>query len=73
MPSDLLPFGSVKECPKCGGRKLFRDCIRNDPVYHDGGWCNRGEHIMISCPKCYHTWFTQCADAQGGKARNAQT
>ena len=66
MPSALLPFGSVKQCPKCGASKR-----KLKTSYCGGHYCghtHQGEHLKVYCQDCAWEGYTECADAKKEKA-----
>jgi predicted nucleic-acid-binding Zn-ribbon protein len=71
---ELLPFGSVDRCPKCGNTTRTRKykgqyqtfgSARDEITRFDEGL---PEHLDVSCVACGYGWWEQCADA-GEKAR----
>ena len=68
MPSDLLPFGSVKKCPKCGAgkSKIKTSYCDGDPCAHQDATWGGDEHLAVWCDVCKWPANTKCADAKGG-------
>ncbi len=59
LASDRPPYGSVKECPKCGVTDY------DDKDFYTGEYVNTGdeEYIEQICAGCGFTWQEQCKDA----------
>ena len=60
----LPPFGSVKECPKCGEPSPVK--CWHDPGGESDEW--RGtppspEHMERQCVRCGYEWAEACKDA----------
>ena len=68
MPKhDLLPFGSVKQCPKCGAQAPFsiRYCSgRPWPLVENPA---HEPHLIVECGRCHWCGHTKCADAKKEK------
>ena len=67
MPSDLLPFGSVKQCPRCFTHRAKLTTIYGQKMRGGRGKLIVREYLVIQCPKCRWEARTECADAKGGK------
>jgi predicted nucleic-acid-binding Zn-ribbon protein len=66
---ELLPFGSVDRCPKCGNTTRTRKykgqyqtfgSARDEITRFDEGL---PEHLDVTCVECGYVWCEQCADA----------
>jgi hypothetical protein len=62
---ELLPFGSVDRCPKCGGTAQTRKYKGPYRMSFDD---DLPERLDVTCVECGYVWCEQCADA-GEKAR----
>jgi uncharacterized Zn finger protein len=61
--SDILPFGSVTECPKCGER-FYGEHLRFYAHYKSRHGPSRRyfEHLLRECGRCGFTWRERCKD-----------